>query len=68
MGYYDEMCFGFLTFYPKQAVSRGATMCTAWKTIPFCQFELGNTIYTCVIKWTNISLISIFFKLRKREC
>lgn len=55
MGYNDEMCFGFLTFYPKSAVTSGATLCTAWKTIPFCQFELGLLDDTylhehCIIK------------------
>lgn len=40
-GYREEMCFGFLTFYPKQAVNNGDNTCTSWKELPFCRFELG---------------------------
>jgi len=51
-GYLEEMCYGFLTFYPKQAVHRGATFCTSWKTIPICQFELGGNINKHLFCWT----------------
>ncbi|XP_053380250.1 uncharacterized protein LOC123524569 [Mercenaria mercenaria] len=49
-GYREEMCFGFLTYYPKQAISNGATICTSWKTIPHCRFELDDTVYGCNFK------------------
>ncbi|KAL4219112.1 hypothetical protein ACF0H5_021695 [Mactra antiquata] len=44
-GYYKEMCYGFLQFYPKQAV--GKVSCTSWKEIPNCRFELDDEINGC---------------------
>ncbi|KAL4219011.1 hypothetical protein ACF0H5_021595 [Mactra antiquata] len=49
-GYMEEMCYGFLTFYPKQAVSNGATSCTSWKQVPYCRFELDDEVNGCDFK------------------
>ncbi|WAR31632.1 DOPO-like protein, partial [Mya arenaria] len=49
-GYQDEMCFGFLTYYPKQAISEGSSSCVSWKDIPLCLMELENNVMGCNFK------------------
>ncbi|KAL4219111.1 hypothetical protein ACF0H5_021694 [Mactra antiquata] len=48
-GYFREMCYGFVQYYPKQAVSSGP-YCTSWKEIPYCKFELDDEINGCDFK------------------
>lgn len=49
----DEMCFGFLTFYPAKNVKR--KFCTSWKSIPVCEL-IAPIVRGCqTAKFTNLS-------------
>ena len=41
-GYVQEMCFGFLTFYPTNAITKGSPSCVSWKSLPVCLAEFGR--------------------------
>ncbi|XP_052223133.1 dopamine beta-hydroxylase-like isoform X2 [Dreissena polymorpha] len=44
-GTYDEMCYGFLTYYPRQEFE--PTLCVAWKSVQRCirKLETFNGMY-----------------------
>ncbi|XP_050411531.1 uncharacterized protein LOC126826385 [Patella vulgata] len=45
----DEMCFGFLTFYPK-ANTNNYVFCNTWKSIPYCAIDRGQIFDGCDLK------------------
>ncbi|KAL3852551.1 hypothetical protein ACJMK2_016175 [Sinanodonta woodiana] len=61
----DEMCFGFLLFYPKKHLPDGSS-CQSWKSVPMCKVKNmrdkneGNIIDEC-----DVSAFSSNISLRK---
>ncbi|XP_055957928.1 tyramine beta-hydroxylase isoform X1 [Patella vulgata] len=48
----DEMCYGFMTYYPKENVRQ--LFCTGFRSIPYCAIEDGNVFEGCeVSKYTR---------------
>ncbi|XP_060593900.1 uncharacterized protein LOC132748334 [Ruditapes philippinarum] len=44
-GTYDEMCYGFITYYPKENIPDPS--CTAWKDVTLCAFNISDVIHGC---------------------
>ncbi|KAL4218663.1 hypothetical protein ACF0H5_021252 [Mactra antiquata] len=47
-GTYDEMCYGFITFYPKENIPE--PLCSAWQNVPLCSFNISEEILGCRFK------------------
>ncbi|XP_050414252.2 uncharacterized protein LOC126828504 [Patella vulgata] len=63
----DEMCFGFLTYYPKEHIMFSS--CTSWKSVPSCVVSKGMTYKGCnlsnFLRLRNFEFILLFHKFRK---
>ncbi|ESO98732.1 hypothetical protein LOTGIDRAFT_158680 [Lottia gigantea] len=44
----DEMCFGFITYFPKQNLN--ISLCTSWKSIPMCVIRSGQSYNGCYLQ------------------